>query len=383
MSTRRRCYIHIGMPKTGTSYLQSIFLQSRDELLAQGLQLLPGDADAFWVMLAVRGWLRPHIDPAEAFTAFERFREEAAASTSPRTLLSQELLGGAVEEQITTLLDALEGYEIHLIVTVRDVAGFAPSAWQQHVRARGTKTFDEYLDELMGLGEGEPNPAYDLHSVLDRWAPHVLPERVHVVTVPRRGTSERLLLERYCSVVDVDPGGLTTEAARANTSLGFVQAEVLRRVNLALGDRLPSVRGGYNKQGKGFLAGRILHPQAGVPPRLPKRLAGWCVETAEVQVARLERGGFHVVGDLGDLVPDPSSFVDDAQEVTDAEVAEAAVEALASILDNRVGEREQVDRLREKVRTQRQRIKQLSGASEQTVQTKVKDRLRRMRGWRP
>jgi hypothetical protein len=380
MSTRRRCYIHVGMPKTGTSYLQSILLQSREELLAQGLRLLPGDSDGFWVMLAVRGWLRPQIDPPEAFTAFERFRDEAAASTSPRALLSQELLGGAEEEQITTLLDALDGYETHLVVTVRDFAGFAPSAWQQHVRARGTKTFEEYLDELMGVGGSAPNPAYDLHSVLDRWGPHVPPERVHVVTVPRKGTPERLLLERYSRVVGVDPEGLTTEAARANTSLGLVQAEVLRRVNVALGDRLPSLRGGYNKQGKQFLAGRILHPQAGEPPRLPKRLAGWCAETAEAQVARLGSSGYDIVGDLGDLVPDPSSFAEDDQEVTEAEVAESAVEALASILDNRAEEREQVDRLREKLRNQRQRIERLSApAQKSSLPAKVKSRLGRMR----
>jgi hypothetical protein len=384
MSTRRRFYIHVGMPKTGTSYLQSIFVRSREELVAQGLRLLPGDTDGFWVMLAVRGWLREHIDPPEAFTAFERFRHEAAASKSPRALLSQELLGGAEDEQISTLLEALTGYEVHLVVTVRDLAGFAPSAWQQHVRARGTKTFDEYLDELMGIGETTPNPAYDLHSVLDRWGPHVPAERVHVVTVPRRGTSERLLLERYCSVVGVDPDRLTTEAARANTSLGLVQAEVLRRVNVALGDRLPSLRGGYNKQGKQFLAGRILHPQAGEPPRLPKRLAGWCAETAETQVVRLEGSGFDIVGDLRDLVPDPSSFAEDAQEVTEAEVAEAAVEALASILDSRAEEREQVARLREKVRNQRQRIEQLSAPapdrSVRSVPTKVKGRVKRLLG---
>ena len=54
------------------------------------------------------------------------------------------------------LLEALDQYEVHVIVTVRGLAGFAPSAWQQHVKARGLKTLHEYLEDLAGMGSGRP-----------------------------------------------------------------------------------------------------------------------------------------------------------------------------------------------------------------------------------
>ena len=220
MSGPRRCYLHVGLPKTGTSYLQSILWRSPAALADQDLQMLPHSEPAtFEMMLALRGQLDPAMDPPAAFEAFDRFREEASRATCTRALVSQELLGAAKPAQIATLLEALDQYEVHVIVTVRDLAGFAPSAWQQHVKARGLKTLHEYLEDLAGMGSGKPAPSYDVHGVLDRWGAQVPPERMHVVTVPKRGTSERVLLERFCNVLDVDPDALNTRAPSANTSL--------------------------------------------------------------------------------------------------------------------------------------------------------------------
>jgi hypothetical protein len=361
MSGPRRCYLHVGLPKTGTSYLQSILWRSPAALADQDLQMLPHSEPAtFEMMLALRGQLDPAMDPPAAFEAFDRFREEASRATCTRALVSQELLGAAKQGQISTLLEALDPFEVHVIVTVRGLAGFAPSAWQQHVKARGVKTFHEYLEDLAGMGSGKPAASYDVHGVLDRWGAQVPPERMHVVTVPKRGTSERVLLERFCSVVHVDPDALDTRAPSANTSLGLVQAELLRRVNLALGDRLPHRRAGYREQGKRFLAGEVLHPQPGEPARVPKQLADWCAEASRGLVARLERSGYDLVGDLQDLVPDEADFADDDQTVCDAELLEAATHALATILDKRHADRQDLARLRARLREQQQLIEELS-----------------------
>ena len=54
-----------GLPKTGTSYLQSICARSEHALAEQGLALLPREGTtAFQVMLDVRGELRPELRPA-------------------------------------------------------------------------------------------------------------------------------------------------------------------------------------------------------------------------------------------------------------------------------------------------------------------------------
>lgn len=365
MTGQRRCYIHVGMPKTGTSYLQSIFWQSGDALAAQDLQMLPASAtDTFHMMLGLRGQLRADLDPPAAFAALDRFREAAAADPSRTALVSQELLGALSPDQVRTFLQALSKYEPHVIVTVRDLASFAPSAWQEHVKARGTKPFDTYLADLLSVGSRGPRTvSYDLHGVLDRWGAHVPPEHLHVVTVPRRGAPQRVLLDRFCSVLGIDPSTLDAVNPKTNTSLGLVQAELLRRVNVALGDRLPHRRAGYREQGKRFLAGKILQQQRGRPPLVPKRLEDVFAAASENTVARIQADGYDVIGDLADLLPDPSAFAEVSNEVSDAQVAEAATEALAAILHNRAEERRNVQRLRSRVREQQRLIDQDSSSS--------------------
>ena len=63
--------------------------------------------------------------------------------------------------------------------------------------------------------------------MLERWSVIAPPERIHVVTVPPSGTPPEVLLERFCSVIGVDPAALDREVPRANESLGQVQAELL------------------------------------------------------------------------------------------------------------------------------------------------------------
>src|SRR5699024_7745323 len=92
----------------------------------------------------------------------------------------------------------------------------------------------------------------DLPSVLGNWASEVPAERTHIVTVPPAGAGRASLLARYSSVLGIDASRLSTGTPRSNASLGLVQAEVLRRVNVALGERLPRPRAGYARVAKGF-----------------------------------------------------------------------------------------------------------------------------------
>jgi len=362
MTAPRRCYIHIGPPKTGTSYLQSVFWRSVPALAAQDLAMLPASKTAtFHLVLALRGRLRVGVDPPTAFTAMDTFRREAAELTCSRALVSQELLSAASPEQVAALLDALGGYEVHVVVTARDLASHIPSAWQEQVKVRGVTPYGAYLDDLMAGRPWLPaRHACDLLGTLDHWRAQVPPERIHVVTVPKRGTPPSVLLARFCAVLEVDPAQLNAETGRVNPSLGLVQAELLRRTNVALGDRLPHARGAYRSQAKGYLVLKVLRPQHGEPPMLPLRMADWCLARSRTIVERVSNDGYDVVGDLDDLIPDASAFAEQDQEVSDAEVARAATAALASVLVMRDSESEELARLRHLVRAQRRQIKALN-----------------------
>lgn len=344
MPPSRRLYVHIGLQKTGTSYLQGVMLANRDRLAAQGLALVPPTKkESFELMLAVRDRYQPGRDPASVADALSRFERILAQSSAPRMLLSQESLSAAKPAQVQRFLGACTAVEVHVVLTVRDLARSVPSAWQQDLRSGRTWSYPRYLRRLQRMeanGSGRhPWIQLDPPTVLARWASELPEGRVHVVTVPPSGGPPSLLLERFCRVLDVDPAGWAQVETPGNTSLGRVQAEVLRRVNRQLPDEVLR-RQVYGGVGKRFFAGEVLSEQASRKILVPKQLRPWCEAVSSRQVAALQAAGYHVEGTLGDLHCPDSAFTDEADEPREREVASAAVAALARILTMRAAGRQ-------------------------------------------
>lgn len=351
----RRCFVHVGLPKTGTTYLQSILWRSRDELARQGISLLPhenGAPRSVRLMLATRDRLRKGIDPLNRAQVFRALRAQLEETPTPNVLISQEQLAAATAKQAERLFGLLSDFEIHLVVTTRSLARVVPSAWQERIKTRSVLEFGDFAAAVARRDEEAADfwRHHDLPDVLRRWGSTLPPERVHVVTVPPPGSGPELLLERFCSVLGVDPAGLARRQTHGNTSLGLVQAELLRRVNLALGDRLPSPREGYSRAAKSWLAPKVLSRQGGAPPTMPIDLEPVCRATAEEWAHGVRSAGYDVVGDLAELLPDPSQFVEMSTAIDEESVAESAIEALATILDLRVHDIARIDRFTETVR---------------------------------
>lgn len=359
----RRCYLHVGLPKTGTSYVQSIIWSSREALEAQGVQLpMHKRADHFQVALALRGLLDETMDSAHAFAALDRLADAVPQLTAPAVLISHEFLAAATKEQADRLVGMFPGFEVHVVITARDLARQVPSAWQQRIKERELHRFEEFVDAVAARAPLADDfwANQDLADVADRWGGAVPPERVHIVTVPRAGGELAQLHERFFSVLGVDPDRLPATAPARNSALGLVQAETLRRVSLALGDRLPHPRAGFGRVGKDYLAKKVLSPQGGAPPRLPDRLVEWSRQVCQEWVQALQSRGYDVVGDPADLVPDPPGDARAEQTVSDAEVADAAVRALATVLDHRFDEMQRRQSRRASMRAQADRIRHQS-----------------------
>lgn len=381
MPARRTLYIHAGLPKTGTSYLQGVFFRSVPALAAHGVALVPADQDDHLrVTLSVRRMLQEY-DDERAHTSLERLRHEAAENTLPTALFTHESLAPCTPETAQPLLDAFgPSYEPHLIVTARDPGRQIPSAWQQRVQARHTYTYTEFLDAVFDRTELASDFWWnqDLQDVLTRWSQVIPPSRITVVTCPPPGASKSLLLERFCSVVGVDPAILDTSHREDNAALGQAQAELQRRVNVALGDRFPHVRAGYRRLGQVFLAGRILRPQGGRPAQLPSSRRAETTQLAAQWIEFISAGGFNVVGSLDELLPQDSSFTDQPAEVTAEELVDVAATAIADILERRSTELDERNALERRVRELEARVAELSGGREalKTIARQAKRRLR-------
>lgn len=340
----RRVFIHVGSRKTGTSYLQKSIYESADELAAGGLHLPLADRGAHYRMLqALGGIFGDSLGSNRADSAFAWLTEQLADVAAPTSLLTFEDLAASRPAQIDRLLSVLDRYQVHVIITSRDLARQLPSEWQQCVKERMTLPYGDFLTDVRQRGAvGEVFWArQDAADIAARWGAGLPSSQVHVVTVPPSGASHRELPARFCRVVGIDPQSLHGHGG-ANPSLGAAQAELLRRVNVALGDRLTDLRGNYRQVVRRYLSRQLLGRQDGRPLTLPVQLADWCREESGRIADCLRERGYDVVGDLDDLMPvAPAGGGTDAAGgadptgVTDSEITQVAIEVIAAMLDQR------------------------------------------------
>lgn len=387
----QRLYLHVGLPKTGTTFLQTVLKHHRDVLEERGFCYpfvrRSGMFFASVEMTSSAG--RWGLDPADVEGTFDallaRGREHGGT-----VVLSHEGFGKATPDQVEEIRRRLEGFEVHVVLTVRDVGRTLTAAWQERIKNGGTRSFDEFAQMLLdALPEGEPPPqtfwtTQNVEEALARWSVVAPPERTHVVVCPHPGAPKDELWNRFSEAVGLPREVIDLDAVEMrNESLGAAQISLLRQVHEALGDRMPMFW--VSRISKRWLAQELLS-------RIPSRKA---VAPADV-VARFERvgqrwtdvvasGGYRVHGDLQDLqVRIPPAGTPHPDEVAADEVVEGLPEVVADLL-LRVQELTEAQKdQRTRARAQARRVKalrsELAGLRAELADAQEELRLRR-RWW--
>lgn len=330
-----KVFLHIGLPKTGTTYLQTIMWSGRDLMRAQGV-LLPGEQrrDHLWASRVVRDDPRLADQIEKQRTAWDRLRAEVA-DWDGTAVISHEFFAAASAPQAAAMIEALAPAEVHLVVTAREPAGLFTSSWQESLKNGGVRSLATYA--AAGVSQ---NPmsiwnwrTLDVGLVLDRWAATVPAQQVHVIPLPPPGSPRTLVWDRFATLIGLDPGAFDDSESFANESLGVVEAETLRRINLHLQDKEFSsamARGTFIRT---FLADERLAPRGGDRYWPEEGVIEECRRRGTAAVTAIAEAGYDVRGDLDDLlVPETLPVRRGVDSVTDAEVAEAAVELVGTLM---------------------------------------------------
>lgn len=328
-------FVHLGLPKTATTYLQTILWESRDQARDDGL-LLPGDErrDHLWSSRIVRGEPARGVEDAHAEAAWHRVRDQLRA-WSGRALISHEFFAAASYEQAAAMVRDLAPARVELIVTAREPLGLFAAGWQESLKNRETATMADFAPEESSSSSAIWNwRTLDLHSVLQRWGGVVPPDQVHVLPLPGRELPRETIWERFATVLGLDPAAYDAEAGFANSSMGVVEAETMRRVNqhlVARGELTSALeRGNYLRT---YLADERLVPRGGERYWPTPEQVQECRRRGDLAVDFVREQGFDVVGDLDDLrVPADLPERRQVDSVTDAEVAEVATDLVALLL---------------------------------------------------
>jgi hypothetical protein len=216
-------------------------------------------------------------------------------------------------------MDCFPAAETHVVYTVRDIGRTLPAEWQQSVKGGSSIGLDEFVTGVIGLFDapsqqlpaivGESHVVekfpllHNVVSVLARWAQRVEPSRIHLVTLPPAGSDTGLLWKRFCEATAIDPAVAIHPPRRGNESIGALEAEALRRLNILL-----SEEAGYDFRTSEWVRSRFVLPvvaarsSAGRIVIRPEHYE-WARERAGGIVAQLETAPYDVVGDLADLLP--------------------------------------------------------------------------------
>lgn len=328
-----RVFLHVGTPKTGTTYLQTLMWLNRPILRRQGV-LFPGDrrADHLYASLVVRGARRIERRHPEAPSSWERLQRQIRAWKGT-AVVSHEFFGAASAEQARAVTQALEPAEVHLVVTARDLVSLFPSMWQEHVKFKATVPLTEFAmtepDDPLAVWGWR---TMDAAGVLRRWAQGVPVDRVHVITMPDKGSPRDVLWQRFAELVGIDPSSCDASGVTPNDSLGLVEVELMRRVNEHLTDTFTTPRA-VGRWLRGFFARDILVPHDGraFGPS-PEQLV-MLQERSEAIVEYVQSSGFDVIGDLARLTQPGVAGLPQPADVTDSELLAAATLTIAELLD--------------------------------------------------
>lgn len=335
--SRRRVYLHVGAPKTGTTYVQDRISLNAASLRRHGYRYPVGPhADMFLAALDLidRPWggMRPQAE-GEWDALVRRARRSRGT-----VLLSHEILAGAKPGEVARALDDLSFAEVHVVYTARDVARQVAAEWQEQLKHQRKVTFATFLEQIRETDTRKATRWFwrvqGLGGVLDRWGADLDPRQVHVVTVPRPGGPSGELWRRFCRATGMDPAWAPVEGGRRNPSIGTAESTLLRRVNARLKEAgLPS------DQYRALVRQLVVHETLAARPQmqpvtLPPESFDWAEEIAQLWIDRLEGSGVDVVGDVEDLRPvrpAPEAVWADPDRPRQRDVTSAAVDAIVAL----------------------------------------------------
>lgn len=363
---RRRVYVHVGAPKSGTTYLQNRLTANLAQLASHDVHyasrpLLTPHVFQFRAALDLLGrtdWRGPL---AKSDGTWDAMAKRIMRSTGT-VIFSHEILADAKPRHVAKLwedLDVGNSTELHVVYTARDLARQLPAAWQEGIKQGQRWTFEGFLrrmrEEKMWFYR-----VFRFPKVLTTWGAGLPPEQVHLVTVPGAEASvgPDELWRRFALACGFDPTWAPEQGARANRSLGIAETQVIRRLNRRLGrSQLPGGR--YDTLIRVMLAESVLSDRESDRVRVPPSMYPWIREKTELWLEWTEQSRIHVVGDIDDLrspEPGPGAIWHDPDKVRPRLQLHAALDALAAMTEE-AARRDDPDRtLAARVKRARQRM---------------------------
>nr|WP_155998679.1 hypothetical protein [Streptomonospora sp. PA3] len=341
--------MHIGVQKSGTTYLQQMMQDRTQELAAIGV-LYPvpqrrragatrvnyHETASYALLGGEYSWVTEERAAKER--AWWEYLQKQVRSWEGTAVVSAEALSVVRADAARKTVEALGSPDTRVFITARGLGKLLPSVWQQHIRNGKSTGFHSYLRKLArqreegweSVEEDHENHlwrAFALGRLARRWAAIVGTDKVTLVSNP--GSPADRLWHRFLEAVDLgDTSGISApdESTTVHSGVTAPEADVLRAVNSSLAAAQwprDDARRLRSKIIEGFAQRSDRGPRLGIPAELRETVDAW----SRADIDDLRESGVRVVGDVDEL---RYSAEAEPREPTTGDVAEAAGSAAAT-----------------------------------------------------
>jgi hypothetical protein len=227
-----KLYLHIGLHKTGSTFIQNFCAQNREQLAKKGV--LYHQAAIKWnghhPLVWSLGIRHPHHDPAEGDTESlaGKIINESKGYTS--IVLSSEDFEFLAPVHMKRLLELFEDFDIRIIAYLRRQDSYLESEYAQHVRMDETRSAGEIRDFYMSFDFMQ---RYNYMQLLRPWDNHFGKDALLIRPFQRAQMVSGSLADDFCATLGLtDAAGMVIpEEAESNISFSGTVLGAMREVN--------------------------------------------------------------------------------------------------------------------------------------------------------
>jgi hypothetical protein len=229
--------VHIGLPKTGTTYLQKTLAAARPGLAQAGVDY--PDTGYYNHQIAFYEPLGGHLPWAARPGLPERWaalRDVLSVERDDRhTLLSAEALSALDEAGVERFAELVAARQlVHLVITSRSLERLLPSHWQQNLKQGAVDSLEEFsAATLARVAAGvHPGTMFSAGLALSRWRRVCPSVRVTVLAMGADFAANLAAFASACGIPStVDLAAAVPPASEQNLSFSVDECRRLQVLN--------------------------------------------------------------------------------------------------------------------------------------------------------
>lgn len=215
--------LHIGLQKTGTTFLQQNFTARAGRLRKVGVHYLSPQGNLptqkespahHWIVAAIRNMRNTYIpDVPFSFlpTYVTNLREKIERDDYPLALMSSENFSRMDDEEVAELRRLFDGIDTEIVVYLRRQDLWIDSWYAQTVKVGGRRGLEETIEESRDF--------LDYRNLLNRWGAHFGQDRIKIGIYEKLDTPHALWSDFFRLIGSEAAESIDLQVESANVTL--------------------------------------------------------------------------------------------------------------------------------------------------------------------